>query len=388
MKEMCKAKIYLKNSVKSVANERKFLEIFDYPLLCNMHYAFQDNDNLYLVLDYLSGGDLRYHFFDKPVFTEIESKFVTICTILSLEYIHKKNIVHRDLKPENLVFDSIGYLHLTDFGISAEIKSSKGLTSTSGTPGYMAPEVLFSQSHDFSVDYYGLGIIVYELMMGDRPYYGIEKKEIKEQLLSKNIKLKKENLPDGWDDISVLDFINGLLKRKKSKRLGKNGINEIKNHPWLKNVEWSFYENKAIESPFHFSSSENFNVEYANRVDDDSIYEGKKNEYIDLINQMGVYDNFYYNFEDNDNSFRNSTNLTRFSSCKNNNHKGILKLKSVNKDDDDNNMVIKRKKTKQVSLRKIRDFSERKYGDNSFAQRKLVKVHSSINVRKNNRKIS
>ena len=118
-----------------------------------------------------------------------------------------------------------------------------------------------------------------------------------------------------------------------------------------------------------------------------SIYEGKKNEYIDLINQMGVYDNFYYNFEDNDNSFRNSTNLTRFSSCKNNNHKGILKLKSVNKDDDDNNMLIKRKKTKQVSLRKIRDFSERKYGDNSFAQRKLVKVHSSINVRKNNRKI-
>ena len=386
MKEMCKAKIYIKNSVKSVANERKFLEKFDFPLLCNMHYSFQDNDNLYLVLDYLSGGDLRYHFFDKPTFSEIETKFITICTILSLEYIHKKNIIHRDLKPENLVFDDIGYLHLTDFGISAEIKNNKNVTSTSGTPGYMAPEVLFSKAHDFCVDYYGLGVIIYELIMGERPYNGIEKKELKEEMISKKIQLKKENLPDGWVDTSVIDFVNKLLKRKKSKRLGKNGISEIKNHPWLKDVKWDDYVNKSIDSPFQFNSSENFNVEYANREDDESIYEGKKNCFIDLINQMGIYDDFYYNFEDNEFSSRNnSTSLTRYSSSKNNS-KRILK--SGSKKDDEDNLIIKRKRTKQYSIKKIRDFSNKKDVNDSIGQRKIARMRSSINVRKNNRRIN
>ena len=205
-------------------------------------------------------------------------------------------------------------------------------------------------------------------------------------MISKKIQLKKENLPDGWVDTSVIDFVNKLLKRKKSKRLGKNGISEIKNHPWLKDVKWDDYVNKAIDSPFQFNTSENFNVEYANREDDESIYEGKKNCFIDLINQMGIYDDFYYNFEDNEFSSRNnSTSLTRYSSSKNNS-KRILK--SGSKKDDEDNLIIKRKRTKQYSIKKIRDFSNKKDVNDSIGQRKIARMRSSINVRKNNRRIN
>ena len=179
MKEMSKAKVCLKKSVKSVANERKFLEMFNYNLLCNMYYAFQDSDTLYIVMDYLSGGDLRYHIWWKTSFSEQETKFIATCITLSLNYIHEKKVIHRDLKPENLVFGADCYLHLTDFGIAMENTKDR-VVCASRTPGYMAPEAIINKPHDFCVDYFALGVIIYELMMGERPYQGKKRKEIKE----------------------------------------------------------------------------------------------------------------------------------------------------------------------------------------------------------------
>ena len=227
MKEMSKAKIFLKKSVKSIANERKFLENFNYNLLCNMYYAFQDSDTLYIVMDYLSGGDLRYHICRKPFFTEKETKFIAACITLSLNYIHEKNVVHRDLKPENLVFGADGNLHLTDFGIAMECHKGVEVVSASGTPGYMAPEAIINKPHDFGVDYFALGVIIYELMKGERPYQGKNRKEIKEQMFTLEIKLDKEDLPEDWEDDNIIDIINRLLKRKRGKRLGSKGCSEI-----------------------------------------------------------------------------------------------------------------------------------------------------------------
>ena len=299
MKEMNKAKIYYKKSVKSVANERKFLEIFNYPLLCNMHYAFQDTDNLYIIMDYLSGGDLRYQICKRSFYTEEETKFIAACITLSLEYIHKKNVIHRDIKPENLVFDNNGYLHLTDFGIAMEYKEGEEIINASGTPGYMAPEVIVNKNHDFGVDYFALGVIVYELMMGERPYNGKTRKEIKEQMMAKEVKINTEYLPDDWEDSNIIDFINKLLKRKKSKRLGANGIFEIKNHPWFKNMSWGKIVNGSFSSPFVFDTEDNFDNNYANKEEDESIYEGKKDKYILEVNKSKIFQNFYYNIEDN-----------------------------------------------------------------------------------------
>lgn len=106
-----------------------------------MHYAFEDRDNLYLVIDIMSGGDLRFHIGKYRRFTEEQTKFFVACMLLCLEYLHKNCILHRDIKPENLVFDENGYLRITDLGI-ARVWNPENAKDTSGTPGYMAPEVM------------------------------------------------------------------------------------------------------------------------------------------------------------------------------------------------------------------------------------------------------
>jgi serine/threonine protein kinase len=122
-------------------------------------------------MDLLTGGDLRYHINKRRKFTEEQTKFFVCCLLLAFDCIHKKNIIHRDIKPENIVLDSNGYLRVTDFGIARYAKKDNA-RETSGTPSYMAPEVLCKQNHTFAVDYYALGVIAFECMMGRRPYTG------------------------------------------------------------------------------------------------------------------------------------------------------------------------------------------------------------------------
>ena len=215
-----------------------------------MHYAFQDYDNLYLILDLLTGGDLRYQISRHPrqYFSEKQTKFFISCLIEGLFYIHSKKIIHRDIKPENLIFDQNGYLHITDFGI-AKLITKNNSHETSGTPGYMAPEVMQGLSHTFSVDFYALGVITYELMMGKRPYIGKTRKEIKEQIMGKQAKINKTEIPEGWS-FEAADFANKLLIRKEANRLGFYNENNIKEHPWLKDIDMDLIRNKKIKAPF------------------------------------------------------------------------------------------------------------------------------------------
>lgn len=162
---MSKLKIIDKKSEKSINSERKFLSVLKHPFIVNMHFAFQDNDNLYLVMDFLSGGDLRYHSSRYRKFSEEQTRFFIACIVLSLDYIHKNNVIHRDIKPENLVLDDKGYVSLTDFGIAKE-NGEDNSSETSGTPGYMSPEVMRSKDYSFPVDFFAVGVIGYEFMMG------------------------------------------------------------------------------------------------------------------------------------------------------------------------------------------------------------------------------
>ena len=246
LKEMSKVKIIDKRSEKSIRTEREFLSKLKHPFIVNMHCAFQDFENLYLVMDLLTGGDLRYHVCKLRRFSEIKTKFFIACLLLGLEYIHSNNIIHRDIKPENLVFDDRGYLRITDFGV-AKIRKEDNSSETSGTPGYMAPEVLLAQNHSFPVDFFAIGIMGYEFMFGQRPYLGKNRKEIKHQVLRKQAKIELDEIPDGWGAESV-DFINNCLKRKDSRRLGfTGGVNELKNHIWFKDFDWDALFNKLLQ---------------------------------------------------------------------------------------------------------------------------------------------
>jgi serine/threonine protein kinase len=208
MKEMSKAKIISKKSVQSVLNEKNLLSQLNHKFIVNMHYAFKDRENLYLVMDLMPGGDLRYHL-QRNVFNEAQSKFFICCILLGLEYMHKQCILHRDIKPENLVFDGNGYLHITDLGIS-RVWSENNAKETSGTPGYMAPEVMCRQNHGVVCDYYAIGVIAYEIMMRSRPYIGNDRREIRDQILSKQVQITKEEIPKNWT-YEAADFINKVL---------------------------------------------------------------------------------------------------------------------------------------------------------------------------------
>ena len=239
---MSKLKIIDRNSEASIKGERNLLSNLNHPFIVNMYFAFQDFYNLYLVMDLLTGGDLRYHIAYKKTFTESETKFFIANMILALEYIHSKNILHRDIKPENLVLEKSGYLRITDFGV-AKINEKDNSSETSGTPGYMAPEVILVLNHSFPSDFFALGVIGYEFMKGVRPYLGRSRKEIKQLILNKQAKIKKSEIPENWS-INSVDFINKLLIRKGDLRLGANGIDELKTHPWMENIDWKLLEEK------------------------------------------------------------------------------------------------------------------------------------------------
>ena len=292
LKEMSKVRIIDRHSEKSIKSERNFLSVLLHPFIVNMVCSFQDYENLYLVMDLLTGGDLRYHLCKLLHFTEEETKFFTACLILGLEYIHGNNIIHRDIKPENLVSDENGYIRITDFGV-AKIKKEDNSSETSGTPGYMAPEVLLGLNHSFPVDFFAIGVMGYEFMNGERPYIGKNRKDIKHLMLKKQAKIEKGRIPVGWSLESV-DFINKCLKRKESRRLGyKNGISELKNHEWFKDFDWESLYNKTMQAPFIPKKAGNYDKKYCDFVEkiSDTTLE-RYQDYLNKKNFKNVFDGY------------------------------------------------------------------------------------------------
>ena len=195
-------------------------------------------------------------------------EFFISCMLTGLDYIHSKNVIHRDIKPENLVLDDKGYVKITDFGIAkVHNPNSNNSNETSGTPGYMAPEVMKGHNHNFVVDLFAVGVICYEFMIGHRPYNGRSRKEIKDQMMNKEIQIKLNEIPNGWSEDSA-DFFNRLLIRKPESRLGyKKGITELKEHMWLKFFEWNDLYNKNLEAPFIPEKKENFDKKYCENIE-------------------------------------------------------------------------------------------------------------------------
>ena len=302
LKEMSKAKIIDKKSQKFINNELTLLKKLHNDFIVNMYYAFQDKDNLYLVIDFLSGGDLRYHVSRYHTFSEEQTRFFISCIIQGLSHIHSNNIIHRDIKPENLVLDSRGYVHITDFGIAKENEKDNS-SETSGTPGYMSPEVILKKNHTFTTDFFAIGVIGYEFMKGRRPFIGsrpeIKEKMSDEKYFEENVKIKKDDkiFKKGWS-WDCIDFINNLLNIDMNKRLGnKYGIKELKEHQWLKYYLWNEIENKSLESPFVPDlGGDNFDKDYCK--DDDIISEKTKKRYEKIIASTQYktsFVNFYYN---------------------------------------------------------------------------------------------
>lgn len=251
MKEMSKARIIDSKSVKTIIAERDILSKTNHPFIVNLHFSFQDLNKLYLVTDLAKGKDARKHLKYLKQMNEEQTKFITGCTILSLEYLHYHQIVHRDIKPENIILDEKGYAKLTDFGLSSLLKKINPKESP-GTFSYMAPETLFHEQPNLSVDYYSLGIVVYELMKGIRPYMEYSAIKTKKYLSENQFSMKRHAVPEGWG-IEAADFINRLLIKNPKHRLGYSGIKELKNHCWFRGFNFKDLYNFKIKSPFDIS---------------------------------------------------------------------------------------------------------------------------------------
>ena len=301
---MSKIEIVDKKSEVSILEELTLLSKISHPFIINIHFAFQDTEFLFLVSDYLEGGDLRFQLTKNKTFTETQTKFLIANLLLSLDYLHTNNIIHRDVKPENLIFEKNGYLRLTDFGI-AKTFTKNNKEETSGTPGYMAPEVLFAQNHTFVVDYFAVGVIIYEIIFGHRPYTGLNRKELKEEMFGKKVFIEKKDLPKNWSEDSA-NFVNKLLIRKATERLGFNGSKEVFEHSWLKYFPWNDLYNKKIEAPFVpeisgdyfvFNFVDNLKGPNDSTLERYKIYLNDEKTYFKIFNKYFYYYNEFDDFD-------------------------------------------------------------------------------------------
>jgi len=365
---MSKVKIIDRHSEKSIKGEREFLSKLHHPFIVNMNCAFQDYDNLYLVMDLLTGGDLRYHLCRIRKFTEEETKFFISNLLLGLEYIHNNNIIHRDIKPENLVSDDNGYIRITDFGV-AKIYKEDNSSETSGTPGYMAPEVLMGQHHTFAVDFFAIGVIGYEFMLGTRPYNGKNRKEIKHLILKKQAKIDEDDTD--WSSESV-DFINKCLKRKDTKRLGyKDGIKELKNHKWFNDFDWDALFNKTILAPFVPKKEGNYDKKYCEMIE--KCGEETLERYNNYLNKKN-FDNLFNGY-----TYVNMDLIqTTFNSDTRDSHTRFTTNSKHSKPTNSNNYSNKKEKIKNNNFNNIRSINISK--NNNI----VLDNYKNINLNPNN----
>ncbi|MBN3281408.1 ST32A kinase, partial [Polyodon spathula] len=176
MKYMNKQKCVERNEVRNVFKELQIMQSLEHPFLVNVWFSFQDEEDMFMVVDLLLGGDLRYHLQQNVQFTEATVRLYICELALALGYLQSKRIIHRDIKPDNILLDEQGHVHITDFNIAAQVKEEMRATSVAGTKPYMAPEMFQPfvggcASYSFAVDWWSLGITAYELLKGQSTVY-------------------------------------------------------------------------------------------------------------------------------------------------------------------------------------------------------------------------
>ena len=277
MKKLKKTEMKSKNQVKHVKAERDILAKANNPWIVELKYSFQDTEYLYLCMEYLPGGDLMTLLMKKDIFTELEAKFYAAEIVLAIDSAHKLNYIHRDLKPDNVLLDTSGHIKLSDFGLCkfAEIvpnsiklrrsqedpslpqpslvtissekvlfkpmdksnyKRTRELAySTVGTPDYIAPEVFTQQGYNETVDWWSLGVILFEMLIGYPPFYSEDSAITCQKIMAWKKVLRIP--PEPVLTPEAVDLILKLL-RDPAERLGACGVDEIKRHPFFKGVHW------------------------------------------------------------------------------------------------------------------------------------------------------
>jgi len=290
MKVLRKEAIIARKQVAHTRAEKSILQKIQHPFIVRLHFAFQTKDKLYMILDYINGGELFYHLKKEGRFPEIRVKFYAAEIVCAMAHLHSLQIVYRDLKPENILIDMEGHICITDFGLSKEINPNEGTHTFCGTPEYLAPEVLKGQGHGVAVDWWSLGTLIYEMLTGLPPFY------------SQNINIMYQKILNGelrfpsYVSADAQSLLEGLLTRDVDKRLGSNTSQDVKKHPFFKDIDWEKLEKKEMEPPYKpkvKSDSDTSQIDSVFLVEkaQDSLVENALSE---TIQRENAFDDFTY----------------------------------------------------------------------------------------------
>ncbi|XP_049561047.1 ribosomal protein S6 kinase alpha-6 isoform X4 [Orcinus orca] len=244
MKVLKKASLKVRDRVRTKM-ERDILVEVNHPFIVKLHYAFQTEGKLYLILDFLRGGDVFTRLSKEVLFTEEDVKFYLAELALALDHLHRLGIVYRDLKPENILLDEIGHIKLTDFGLSKEsVDQEKKAYSFCGTVEYMAPEVVNRRGHSQSADWWSYGVLMFEMLTGTLPFQGKDRNETMNMILK-----AKLGMPQ-FLSAEAQSLLRMLFKRNPANRLGSEGVDEIKRHLFFANIDWNKLYKREVQPPF------------------------------------------------------------------------------------------------------------------------------------------
>lgn len=272
LKTIRKAHIVSRSEVTHTLAERTVLAKVNNPFIVPLKFSFQSKEKLYLVLAFVNGGELFHHLQREGKFNEERSRFYAAELLIALEHLHGFNVVYRDLKPENILLDYTGHIALCDFGLCKLNMSESDTTNTfCGTPEYLAPELLSGHGYTKCVDWWTLGVLLYEMLTGLPPFYDENTNEMYRKILQEPLRFPEEVQPEARS-LLVL-----LLNRDPAQRLGVNGAQDIKNHPFFaKHIDWKRLVAKKIQPPFKPAvasaiDTSNFDEEFTSEVPLDSV---------------------------------------------------------------------------------------------------------------------
>ena len=291
MKVLNKSQIKLKKQEENTKNERDLMVKLNNPFILSIKFAFQDESKLYIVSEFLQGGDLFYHLHHSTInLTEEVAKFYIIELILGLEFLHQNNVIFRDLKPENILLDSEGHIRISDFGLSKILENSRDKAYTlCGTLKYLAPEILKNKGYEKSVDWWSLGCIFYEMLMGHLPF------KINGNVIDPEVFEEKIKFNDNMNPL-LIDLISQLLAVNPKKRIGygDSDAKKIKEHQYFIDVDWNKYLNKEIEPPFVPKLDGDMDLRYFDKSFTDEPVNSDRTTIMSGSNRTSEYNGFTY----------------------------------------------------------------------------------------------
>lgn len=274
LKTIRKAHIVSRSEVTHTLAERTVLAQITNPFIVPLKFCFQNPDKLYLVLSFINGGELFHHLQREGRFSEERSRLYTAELLSALECLHSMDVIYRDLKPENILLDYTGHIALCDFGLCKLNMGEAERTNTfCGTPEYLAPEVIKGEGYGKTIDWWTLGILLYEMLSGLPPYYDEDHHTMYRKILKDPLTFPAEIKQE------ARSLLTGLLDRDPNARLGAKGAEDIKRHVFFaKSIDWDRLNSKGYRPPFKPSvesaaDASNFDSEFTSEMPMDSVVE-------------------------------------------------------------------------------------------------------------------